>query len=100
MSTIHDKDMVLEDLIREIDAISPSNESSMKNMASYVTSKFTRFVSDRACGTLVAKTRLLTWMISSINGKCCFSTSEGGDSAIKQQGCWLARLFRAFGVWL
>ena len=59
VSSLRGKDVVLEEFIREIEAISPSSDASLKNMATYVTSKFTRFVSDRALRNITCQNETL-----------------------------------------
>ena len=56
---IRDKDPMLDDFIREIENVTASNEQSMRNIAPYITAKFTRFVSDIALRNMTCQNQAI-----------------------------------------
>ena len=56
---VRGKDIVLDEFIREVERVRESADHSPKNIAPYITSKFTRFISDRVLRNITCQSQIL-----------------------------------------
>ncbi|MCC6159413.1 MAG: type IV secretion system DNA-binding domain-containing protein [Deltaproteobacteria bacterium] len=56
---VRGKDPIIDDFLREIELASRTSDASIDNMATYITSKFVRFVSDESLRNMVCQDSML-----------------------------------------